>query len=85
MDACPEVPRATTVTLTADLFAGLHGDVLHFAVIEDDVAAFIQREARGDLVPIFGDQDFDAGVTTLLFVVGGQKDHVAVQPRISAF
>ena len=35
IDACPDVPRATTVTFTCrNFFARLHRDILHFAAFQ---------------------------------------------------
>ena len=42
-----------------------------------DAAAFVERVGAGDLVPIFLNDDLDAGRAALLFVVGGQEDDVA--------
>src|SRR5271169_3829900 len=67
-----------------DFFAGLHGDVFDFAVFKDDAAAFVEGEAGGELVPILGNEDADAGFSALLFVGGREEDYVAVNARVGA-
>ena len=63
-------------------FDHLYGYVLHFAILDDHVAAFVDRKACGEFVPVLGDQRLDAGLAAMLFVRRGEKNHVAVQMRV---
>src|SRR5262249_60823751 len=66
------------VHIQRDLFAGLHGDVLHFAIFQDHVAAFVERKGGGEFVPILGDENLDAGVSEGLLIVRSEKDDIAI-------
>ena len=67
-----------------NFLARLHRDVLHFAVLQQNLAAFIQREPGRKLVPVFRDQNLDARVPKLFFIRCRQEDYVAIQPRVRA-
>ena len=59
--------------------ARLHADVLDFAILHEDVAAFVDGKSRRKLVPVFRDERADAGVAASLFIGRRQEDYVAVQ------
>jgi SAM-dependent methyltransferase len=63
----------------------LYCHILHFAILQHDFAALIDRKPRGKFIPILRNQDFQAGFPKLLFIRGGQENHVAVQMNVSAF
>src|SRR5205814_10641219 len=53
--------------------------VLDFAILHEDVAAFVDGKSRRKLVPVFRDERADAGVAASLFIGRRQEDYVAVQ------
>src|SRR5712672_4486078 len=65
-----------------DLFACLHGDVLYFAVLGDNFAAFIDGITGGEFVPVPGDQGLDAGFSACFFVSSGQKNNIAIEASV---
>ena len=80
----PRRPASDHCYVHGYFFAGLDRDILHLAVFQNDSSAFVKCEARGKLVPIFGDKDFDAGVAALLLIRRSEKDHIAIDARIAA-
>src|SRR5437879_8963259 len=82
--AMPGGPAGDHLDIHGDFFAGLHAHVLHLAVLDFHPAAFIDGEARGDLVPVLVDHEVHAKLTALLFIALGQEDDVAVQTNSGA-
>ena len=62
------------------LFIRLYANVLRFSILHENVAAFVDREACREFVPMLRNQHADAGVAAAFFVIRGQKNYVAVQP-----
>src|SRR5713101_5718171 len=65
-----------------DFFAGLYGDVMGLAVLGYDFATFIDGVTGSELVPVPGDQHFDASLATCFFIRCGQKNHVTVEASV---
>ena len=82
--AVPRGSRRGHRDVVGHFFAGLDADVLHLAVFHHHAAAFVERVGAGNLVPIFLDGHLDAGRAALFFVIGGQKNDVAREPRVGA-
>src|SRR5712671_6494673 len=61
-----------------NLFAGLHGDVLYFAVLRDNFAAFVDGITGGEFVPVPGDEGFDAG----FFASSSKKNNIAIEASV---
>jgi len=55
---------------------------LHLAVLDENVAALVDREAGGELVPVFRNERPNTGVAPLFLIGGRQEDYVAVQVRV---
>ncbi len=57
---------------------------LALAVFQQHAPAFVQGIGASNFVPVFLDYRLDADGAALFFVVGGQEDDVAPQPRACA-
>src|SRR6202034_2830732 len=76
--------RRDYIHVNGNLLGGLHADVLNLSVLQDGVATFIKRKARGNFVPMFFYGEFHSEFSAGLFVTFGEKNHVAVQSRLRA-
>src|SRR6267154_3405138 len=65
-----------------NLFAGLHGDVLYFAVLGDNFAAFVDSITGSEFVPVPGDQGLDAGFSACFFVSSSKKNNIAIEASV---
>ena len=70
--------------VVSHFLAGLDGYILHFAILQHHVSAFIEGIAAGDLVPISVDHRPYAGIAALLLVVIRQENDVPGQARTRA-
>ena len=77
--------RGDHVHVDRNFFARLHAHVLNLAVFHHEPSAFIQRKARGDLVPMLFDSELHPQRAAILFIAFGKKDHVAIQARAGPF